>query len=84
MEVLHEEQEEWVKRKLYNDPIIIENSDPEITDVEWYTKLIEKYNKLQETVKNNIPSLWDSLEFEISVQKILNIKDCIYLLLESY
>src|SRR5688572_16680650 len=68
---LNEEQEEWIKSKLPNDPVNIENpvntevsSGSEITYDEWYTKLIEKYNKLQETVKNNIPSLWDSLEFE--------------------
>ena len=28
------------------------------------------------TCKENLPGLWDSLEFTISVQKILNIADC--------
>jgi predicted transcriptional regulator len=73
---LSQEQEEWVKRKLPNDPIIIENSDPEITDNEWYTKFVEKYDNLRNTVTESFPSLWDSLEFELSIQKILNIQKC--------
>lgn len=81
---LNEEQEEWIKRKLPNDPFQQDSNETcsvnpsldNLTSDEWHTNLIQKYNKLQETIKNNIPSLWDSLEFEISVQKILNIKDC--------
>jgi predicted transcriptional regulator len=75
---LTEEDQEFIQNHRFTDGTKLreENNEQEISDNEWYTNLIQKYNKLQETVKNNIPSLWDSLEFEISVQKILNIKDC--------
>jgi len=75
---LTEEDQEFIKNHKFPDgtKVIEENIEFEITNNEWYSNLIDKYNKLQDTVKENIPSLWDSLEFEISVQKILNIKDC--------
>jgi len=73
-----EEDQEFIKNHRFPDGTKVreENIEFEITNNEWYSSLLDKYNKLQETVKQNIPSLWDSLEFEISVQKILNIKDC--------
>ena len=43
---------------------------------DWYLQLVEKYCNLYITCKENLPGLWDSLEFIISVQKILNIADC--------
>jgi hypothetical protein len=38
--------------------------------------LIEKYENLRNVVIANLPNLWDSLDFELSIQKILNIKNC--------
>jgi hypothetical protein len=55
------------------------SSESEKIDIsydEWLCKLIENYKNLQQIVKENLPNLWDSLEFELSVSKILNIKDC--------
>jgi hypothetical protein len=43
---------------------------------EWQEKLVGKYDHLQDTVNRNFPSLWPALEFELSILKILNIKDC--------
>jgi hypothetical protein len=43
---------------------------------DWLENLRKKYNKLYEIVRENLPNLWDSLEFELSIAKILNIKDC--------
>lgn len=43
---------------------------------EWQEKLREKYNHLLAVVNRNLPNLWPALEFELSIQKILNIKDC--------
>ena len=48
----------------------IENAD------EWHTKLLQKYNTLYDIVQKNLPNLWHSLEFELSVKAILNIKGC--------
>ena len=46
------------------------------TREEWQTKLFEKYTHLKDVANNNLVGLWDSLEFELSIQKILNLKDC--------
>jgi hypothetical protein len=43
---------------------------------EWQTELNKKYQNLKNVSNDNLRGLWDSLEFELSVNKILNIKDC--------
>jgi len=40
------------------------------------TKLLEKYEHLQQVTLTNIPKLWPALEFALSVRSILNIKGC--------
>src|SRR5213593_1207107 len=72
---LTEEQEEWVHRKLPDDPFKIEAEGDDfvlenLTHEEWQSKLTEKYQRLYDSVKMNLPNLWDSLEFELSIQKI--------------
>ena len=47
-----------------------------ISPEQWQTKLIQKYNKLYDTVQMNLPHLWHSLEFDLSIKNILHIKDC--------
>jgi hypothetical protein len=47
-----------------------------ITSEEWRNELEKKYQHIQDIVKKDFPSLWPALEFELSVQKILNIKGC--------
>ena len=42
----------------------------------WREKLVGKYDHLQDMINRNLPNLWRALEFELSIQKILNIKDC--------
>jgi hypothetical protein len=42
----------------------------------WNMQLVSKYLDLKSVCNDNLPGLWDSLEFELSIQKILNIKDC--------
>jgi hypothetical protein len=46
-----------------------------LTFEQWQKRLVEEYNTLHETVKENIPHLWPSLEFDLSVKAILHIKD---------
>src|SRR5919197_6606487 len=46
-----------------------------ITFEQWQTKLLEKYNKLYDRVQQNMPHLWASLEFDLSIKNILYIKD---------
>lgn len=43
---------------------------------DWQVQLVSKYQNLKNVCNDNLPGLWDSLEFELSIQKILNIKDC--------
>jgi hypothetical protein len=42
---------------------------------EWQTKLVEKYQNLYNVVQKNLPNLWHSLEFDLSIKNILHIKD---------
>jgi hypothetical protein len=46
-----------------------------ITFEQWQAKLLEKYNKLYHTVAQNMPHLWASLEFDLSIKNILHVKD---------
>ena len=43
---------------------------------EWQTKLLQKYQHLYDIVQKNLPNLWHSLEFDLSIKNILHIKDC--------
>ena len=46
-----------------------------LTFEHWQKRLAEKYNVLHETVQQSMPNLWPSLEFDLSVEAILHIKD---------
>jgi hypothetical protein len=63
-----------------NDNCETKQEDKELSEhisfEDWYLKLVEKYNNLSQVVQDNLPSLWDSLEFELSIAKILNIDRC--------
>jgi hypothetical protein len=43
---------------------------------DWQVQLLSKYQNLRNVCNDNLPGLWDSLEFELSIQKIFNIADC--------
>ena len=43
---------------------------------DWQLELVSKYRNLRNTCNDDLPGLWDSLEFELAIQKILNIADC--------
>ena len=43
---------------------------------DWHVQIVDKYLNLKNVSNDNLPGLWDSLEFELSIQKILNIADC--------
>ena len=43
---------------------------------DWQCQLALKYHNLRNICNDNLPGLWDSLEFELAIQKILNIADC--------
>jgi predicted DNA-binding transcriptional regulator len=53
-----------------------DNDKIDISFEEWQAKLNEKRQNLKQVSDSNLSGLWDSLEFELSVFKILNIKDC--------
>jgi hypothetical protein len=46
------------------------------SEEEWRTKLVQKYQNLHDVAEKNLPGLWHSLEFDLSVKNILHIKDC--------
>lgn len=43
---------------------------------EWQATLSHKYNDLYNVVQKQLPNLWPSLEFELSIVNILHIKGC--------
>jgi predicted transcriptional regulator len=48
-----------------------------ISSVEhWQATLSQKYQNLYNVVQSNLPNLWHSLEFDLSIKNILHIKDC--------
>jgi DNA-binding Lrp family transcriptional regulator len=47
-----------------------------ISSEEWKTGLVNRFERLQQTVQNNIPDLWVGLEFELSCMRVLNIHGC--------
>ena len=49
---------------------------PDITAEEWKSVLNERYNDLKSTCEKNFPGIWHSMEFELSVLRILNLKGC--------
>lgn len=77
---LTEKQQEWLESKTGGQNKVSHISDEPIQKIEsmeeWQSRLWEKYVHLKQVCSDNLPGLWDSLEFELSVQKILNIKDC--------
>lgn len=48
----------------------------QISTDEWSAEVEKRYQKLHGIVNQKFPNLWSSLEFELSIQKILNIKEC--------
>jgi hypothetical protein len=53
-----------------------EQNKIDVSTEQWHIKLKEKYENLQQLINKNLPNLWLSLEFELSLLKILNIQDC--------
>ncbi len=60
------------------DEKLLSDTDDHKTDevARWTEKLLEKYENLRKVVSDNLPNLWNALEFALSVKTILNIKDC--------
>jgi hypothetical protein len=80
-ENLNEYDTDFIKNhrfpKLPDTPI---ENDPNNVDTPsregWSRILLEKYLNLKNISNDTVPGLWESLEFELSVNKILNIKNC--------
>ena len=47
-----------------------------ISSDEWRAGLVNRFEKLHQTVQNNLPDLWVGLEFELSCMRALNIYGC--------
>lgn len=43
--------------------------------IEWSDGLISRYQDLKQTIKEQFPELWETVEIELSVKSILNVKD---------
>lgn len=47
-----------------------------ISSEQWGSTLREKYQNLYDVIQNEMPEIWPSFEFELSVSRILNIAGC--------
>lgn len=54
---------------------IIQNNNLQSYD-EWKAGLEKRYVDLKKTIMDNMPTLWEAMEFQLAVKTILNIKDC--------
>jgi hypothetical protein len=71
--------EEEVRTKISECKAAIERVralNPDISPEVWRTGLVERYNQLKRVVDENIPEIWQGLEFELSSLRILNIHEC--------
>ena len=71
-----EEQEQEQKKKEKEHEERIMAIAKSISFKEWQTKLVKKYQNLHNVAQKNLPNLWHSLEFDLSIRNILHIKDC--------
>ena len=77
-------EKEKIKRQISNlwlnlSKPRIEESDKNvdlISEEEWKTGVKQRYDDLRKIVKEIFPELWETMEFELAVKSILNIKDC--------
>jgi DUF2075 family protein len=47
-----------------------------ISSEQWISTLRENYRNLYDVVQNEMPEIWEGLEFVLSIHKILNIQGC--------
>jgi hypothetical protein len=47
-----------------------------LTFEKWQQTLVDKFHIMRQTVKQNMPEIWEGLEFVLSVLRILNIAKC--------
>jgi hypothetical protein len=66
----------YQQKQLESNSVSQEQNKADVSTEEWHVKLKEKYQNLQQIVNKNLPNLWLSLELELSILRILNIKDC--------
>jgi hypothetical protein len=70
-----QELKECIKDNLSRMPWNDYTIEQETSYEQWTTTLREKYKNLQTIANNNFRGLWESVEFELSAFKILNVKD---------
>ncbi|MFL6359725.1 MAG: hypothetical protein ACJ72V_10350 [Nitrososphaeraceae archaeon] len=71
-----QEQERQQKEEKEHDERIAAIAKTISSFEEWQSKLVQKYHRLYDIVQKNLPNLWHSLEFDLSIKNILHIKDC--------
>jgi hypothetical protein len=64
------------KQEILDEIERIRSSNTTITADIWQNKLEGKYNRLLLIVHRHTPNLWPHIEFELSILRILNLKDC--------
>ena len=71
-----EEQREQQKKRIQEEITILEQQNQGITFEQWTSTLQEKYQNLKKVVDDEMPEIWPSFEFELSISRILKIESC--------
>lgn len=64
------------KKKVVEEVNKLKSDNKNITFDKWKANLIQKYQNLQQAVQKDMPEICVGLEFELSVLRVLNIRDC--------
>lgn len=58
-------------------PSVVEECFPRPINsyIEWKEGLVSRYSDLKQTIKEHFPELWETVEIELAVKSILNVKD---------
>ena len=71
-----EAQREQQKKRIQEEITILEQKNQGITFEQWTSILLEKYQNLKKVVEDEMPEIWPSFEFELSISRILKIGGC--------
>ena len=76
-ETVQAKEEERQQKNIIQEEIKqLKEQHPNLASEEWISTLQERYKNLRNVINKEMPEIWPSFEFELSVSRILNIGGC--------
>jgi hypothetical protein len=69
-------EEQQLKNIIQEEIKQLKEQHQNITSEEWISTLQDRYKNLRSVIDNEMPEIWPSFEFELSISRILNIGGC--------